>query len=121
MGIRDQIAANVAPVLEDGETVQAVFSAQTASPYLALITYWLIVIGNAYRVVVVTDRRILVCHSGRFRTSQVKDVMRELPRSTVIGPATGMWYKTDALGETLYVHKRFHKDIARADAAVATV
>jgi hypothetical protein len=46
----------------------------------------------------------------------VKDVLHELPRSTRIGPASGLWYKTEALGERLYVAKRFHKDIEEADA-----
>ena len=35
----------------------------------------------------------------------------------MIGPARGLWYKSERLGERLYVHKRFHKDIAQADAA----
>lgn len=65
-----------------------------------------------------TDRRILVCHSGRLRTTPVKDVVHELPRNTKIGPASGLWYKT-ALGERLYIHKRFHKDVAAAAAAIA--
>ena len=37
--------------------------------------------------------------------------------STKIGPASGLWYRTEALGERLYIHKRFHKDIAAADGA----
>jgi len=116
MPIRDTLRSNAAPFLQPGETVQSVFTAQTASPYLILISYWILIFKNAYRVVVVTDRRILVCKSGRARTTAVKEVVAELPRATRIGPATGIWYKCDALGDRLYIHKRFHKDVAAADA-----
>ncbi len=48
----------------------------------------------------------------------VKEVVRELPRATRIGPASGLWYKSESLGERIYVQKRFHKDIVAADAAI---
>jgi hypothetical protein len=118
MAIREKMRSNAAHVLQPGETVQQVFAAQTASPYLALISYWIVIFKNAYRVVVVTDKRILVCKAGRASTAAVKDVVRELPRSTKIGPATGVWYKCDTLGERMYIHKRFHKDVAAADAQI---
>jgi hypothetical protein len=119
MAIRDKYRANAQPYLEPGEQVQEAFGAQTTSQYFALISYWIILLRNAYRVVVVTDRRILVCTAGRFQTAKVTGVELELPRATRIGPAHGLWYKTEALGpKPLYVHKRFHKDIAAADAQV---
>lgn len=94
------------------------FGAQTINGLWSLVSYWIIILSNAYRVVVVTDRRIIVCKSGRFRITPVNDIVNELPRSTQIGPAKGIWYKTEALGERIYVAKRFHKDIAAADAAM---
>lgn len=112
--------ANASPLLQPGETVQAVFGAQTTSQWFALISYWIIIAKNAYRVVVVTDRRILVCKSGRFRTTPVNQVLYECPRTTRIGPPHGLWYKTDALGERLYIAKRFHKDVEAADAALTS-
>lgn len=118
MGIRDKLRSNAQSLLEPGETIQAVFPAQTVSQYFALISYWIIILSNAYRVVVVTDRRILICRTGRFRVSPVKGVLMALPRHMRIGPAHGLWYKTDVLGETLYIHRRFHKDIAAADAGM---
>jgi len=120
MAIRDKMRDNAAPYLQPGETIQAVFGAQTVSQYWSLISYWIILFKNAYRVVVVTDRRILVCHSGRFRVTPVTSIVRELPRATKIGPAHGFWYRCDALGERLYIHKRFHKDVTAADAAVGS-
>jgi hypothetical protein len=115
VAIRDKLRANAAPFLQPGENIQAVFCGQTTSQYFALISIWIIVLTNAYRVVVVTDRRVLVCKSGRFRMTPVKEVIRELPRNTLIGPASGLWWRSESLGERLYVHKRFHKDVAAAD------
>jgi hypothetical protein len=117
MAIRDKLRANTADVLEPGEQVQAVFNAQAASPWLSIISIWIIMMKNAYRIAVVTDKRILLIQAGRFSVTQNKGVIRELPRSTKIGPADGLWYQTDALGEHLWIHKRWAKDIAEADAA----
>lgn len=119
MAIRDKMTANAAPHLQPGETVQAVFGAQTHSQYLFLISVFILLLLNSYRVVVVTDRRILVCRSGRLSTAAVNEVLRELPRSTRIGPPSGLWWKSESLGERLYVHKRFHKDVNAADGAAA--
>src|ERR1700691_1978985 len=112
MAIRDKLTANAAPLLAPGEEIQAVIPAQTISQYFVLISYWIILASNALRVVVVTDRRILLCRSGRFRMTPVGEVLAELPRQTVIGPAHGLWYRTDALGGRLYINRRFHKDVA---------
>jgi hypothetical protein len=116
MAIRNKMRANAEPFLQPGETVQAVFGAQTTSQWFALISWWIIIIRNSFRVVVVTDRRILVFRSGRFRMTPVKELRHELPRNTRIGPAKGLWLKCESLGERLYIHKRFHKDVEAADA-----
>jgi hypothetical protein len=115
--LRDKIRSNAAQYLQPGETIQSVFAGQTVSPYWSLLSYWIILLRDCYRVVVVTDRRILVCKTGRFSVTPVKSVLSELPRTTRIGPAHGFWYRCDTLGEHLYVHKRFHKDVAAADGA----
>lgn len=116
MAIRDKMRANAAHLVQPGEVVQAVFPAQTTSQWFALLSYWIIILKNSYRAVVVTDRRILVCRSGRFRVTPVKDVLQEFPRTTRIGPASGLWYRCASLGEPLYIAKRFHKDVESADA-----
>jgi hypothetical protein len=118
MAIRDTLRTNAAHLLRPGEAVQVVFAAQTTSQWFALLSYWIIIIKNSYRVVVVTDQRIVVCRSGRFRVTPVNEVVNELPRTTRIGPAKGLWYQCETLGERLYIHKRFHKDIAEADALI---
>jgi hypothetical protein len=119
MAIRDQLRANAAHLLESGETIQAVFCAQTTSQYYNLLSTLIIILSDAYRVVVVTDKRILVCRSGRFRMTPVKHAIAELPRNTRIGPPSGLWWRCETLGELLYIHKRFHKDVTAADAVLA--
>lgn len=117
MAIRDKFKANAASFLEPGEQIQEAFGAQSASPWLAIISVWLIVMKNPYRVVVATDRRLLVLQAGRFQTTKVIGLVRELPRTTKIGPPSGLWYVTDSLGEKLWIHKRYAKDIEAADSA----
>lgn len=107
-----------APLLQPGETIQSVFCAQTVSAYFALISVWIIVFANAYRVVVVTDRRILVCRAGRLMPAKVKSVEREFPRGARLGEPSGLWWPCEALGGKLYVHRRFHKDVRVADTAL---
>ena len=119
MALRDKLRANAAHVLQPGENIQSVFCAQTTSQYFALISYWIILLSNAYRVVVVTDRRILVCSSGRLRMTPVKEVLREVPRNTRIGPPSGLWWRCETLGEKLCINKRFHKDVNAADGVAA--
>ena len=119
MALRDTLRTNAAKVLRPGEVMQTVFPAQTTSAWFALISYWIIILKNSYRVVVVTDQRILVCRSGRFRVTPVNEVVDEYPRSTRIGPTSGLWHKWEAPGETLYIAKRFFKDVAEADGQAA--
>ena len=115
IAIRDKIAANAQPHLAAGEQIQAVIPAQTFSGWWAVLSWLIVLLKSSYRAVVVTDRRILVFDTGKLTMGTPKQLLRELPRATRIGPASGLWYKTDALGEKLYVHKRFHRDIAAAD------
>jgi hypothetical protein len=126
MALRDKIKDKVAHQMAPGEQIQAVFTGQTLSQWLLVpavlvcivpMLAWLLT--NHYRVVVVTDQRILVFEGGHFSQASPSEVVRQFPRATVIGPAGGLWFKTAALGEPLYFHKRFHKDIATADAGIA--
>ena len=85
---------------------------------LGVIPFYFI---NEYRVVAVTDRRIVVFDSGRLTVAKAKSVAYELPRATVLGPGKGrLWHRIETGQETLRVHTRFFKDIAQADAAIAT-
>jgi hypothetical protein len=121
MAIRDKMRTNAASVLQPGETIQVVIAAQSANPYWAFLSYWILIFKSAYRVIVVTDRRIVVCQAGRMTVTQIKGVVGEFPRATQIGPASGIWYKCETLGDRIYIHKRFHKDVAEADALAGSV
>jgi hypothetical protein len=117
MAIRDKLRASAASYVQPGEQIQAVFAAQTMSQWMALISFWIIIFSGAYRIVVVTDQRIMVFQAGRLKTTTIRSLLRELPRATQIGPPSGLWYRTDVIGEKLYIHKRFAKDVTAADAA----
>ena len=121
MAIRDKLRTNAQKHLKQGETIQQVMAAQSTSPLMAALSYWIAIIKNSARVIVVTDQRIFVTMSGRLSATQVKDIVNEALRSTKLGTPKGLWHKCETLGETLYIHKRFFKDIQAADAgATAT-
>lgn len=115
MALRDKLAARVQPLLEPGEQVQEVALSQTGpSPYLAIVTY-LIFFAVKRRIIVATDRAVVVVRAGAFTGTSAKEVLARLPRGTRIGPLSGLWAKTEVNGERQWIHKRFHGDIARAD------
>jgi len=116
MGVREKVRENAQKIIQPGETIQAVIPVQTVNPYWSILSYWIIIFSNAYRNVIVTDRRILICGTGRLSTTQVKDILREVPRQTKIGPGEGLWYKTESLGETMFINRRYFNDIEVADA-----
>lgn len=113
--IREKIATNAQTLLQPGEQVQAVVPAQTKSGWLGAVGALWLILFNRYRPIVVTDRRIVLTDAGRWGMGKPTSIVGEFPRSTVLGAPKGMWWKTDALGQTLYVHRRFHKDVEQAD------
>ena len=115
MALRDKLGARVQPMLEPGEQVQEVILSQTGpNPFLAVITY-LVFFMVKRRIIVATDRAIVVIKAGAFTGTSAKEVIARLPRATRLGPVSGLWAKVDINGEKNYIHKRFHGDVARAD------
>ena len=115
VAIRDKIKEKAQPLLEPGEQIQAVIPAQTKNGWLgALGIIWLI-FTNRYRPIVVTDRRIAITDSGKWAMAKPTTILASLPRNTQIGPPSGIWWKCTTLGEPLFIHKRFHKDVDLAD------
>ena len=115
LAIRERITENAQPLLEPGEKIQAVIPAQTKNGWLgALGILWLIFV-NRYRPIIVTDRRIAITDSGKWAQAKPTSIVTSLPRNTQIGPAVGIWWKCTSLGEPLFIHKRFHKDVELAD------
>jgi hypothetical protein len=122
MALRDAMRDSAIPVLEPGEPVQAVIGAQTASQYVAGIAGIFVFLGlNRYRILAVTPTRIVVLDAGKTNMKKARGVVTQLPRSTRLGPATGMWHKIPVNGETLRVHRRFYKDIEAADGVTTAI
>jgi hypothetical protein len=118
--LREKLTDRARPYLEPGEQVQQSFMSQAGpSPYWSFLTY-LIYFKVKPRVIVVTDRRILVLPAGRMVPSKpaAGEPIAVLPRQTPLGPVSGLWATMNLGGEKLWVHRRFHKDIAAADAAI---
>src|SRR5262249_6441529 len=112
--------ASAAPYLNPGETIQAVIGAQTASQWLAALTGVFVFLGlNRYRILVVTPLRIFIVDAWKYIMVKAKGVVGELPRSTRLGPGTGLWLVIPAGQEKLRVHRRFFKDVETADARLA--
>jgi hypothetical protein len=64
--------------------------------------------------------RIVVLDAGKTSMKKARGVVTELPRSTRLGPGSGVWHRIPAGSETLRVHRRFFKDLETADASLAT-
>src|ERR1700729_3147844 len=110
---------SAAQYLQPGETVQGVIGAQTASQWLAALTGIFVFLHlNRYRILAVTPTRIVVLDAGRSSMKKARGVVTELPRSTRLGPGTGMWHQVPAGQEKLRVHRRFFKDLDTADRPV---
>ena len=120
MALRDSMRDSAAQYLQPGEPIQAVIGAQTASQWLAALTGVFVFLGlNRYRILAVTPARIVVLDAGRVSMKKARGVVMELPRSTRLGPGTGLWHRIQAGEETLRVHRRFFKDLETADTAAA--
>lgn len=119
MAIRDKLAEQAKPHLQPGEQVQGAFAAMATSPYWSVLSYWIVIIKDANRAVVATDRRYLVFKTSRLRFTKFKSLESEAPRSVRLGEPSGLNYKTSALGQPLWIHKRFHKDVRALDATPA--
>jgi hypothetical protein len=115
VAIRDRIKENAQPLLEPGEQIQAVIPAQTKSGWLGALGFIWLIFSNRFRPIVVTDRRIAITDSGKWAQAKPTTIVNSLPRVTQIGPPSGIWWKSTSLGQNLYVHKRFHKDVELAD------
>jgi hypothetical protein len=115
VAIRDRIRENAQPLLEPGEQIQAVIPAQSKSGWLGALGFIWLIFANRFRPIVVTDRRIAITDSGKWAQSKPTSIVTSLPRNTQIGPPSGIWWKSSSLGQPLYIHRRFHKDVELAD------
>jgi hypothetical protein len=122
VALRDSMRDSAVQYLAPGEPVQAIIGAQTASQWVAGLAGVFVFLGlNRYRILAVTPSRIVVLDSGKTSMKKARGVVTELPRSTRLGPGTGLWHQIPVGTEKLRVHRRFFKDIDAADSALANV
>jgi len=144
MAARDRMRDSAARFVEPEETIQEAFGAQTrnqlplglAAPlFLAAVVLddlppvarllmcvavvaiaaWFLT-GNRYRIIVATDRRLLVLDAGRWTTAAARGLVGEHARDTVLGPPSGwLYHRLDLGGERLWVHRYYFSDVRRAD------
>jgi hypothetical protein len=120
VALRDTMRTSAVQYLQPDEPIQAVIGAQTASQWLAALTGIFLFLGfNRYRILAVTPHRIVVLDAGKASMSKARGVVMEMPRSTRLGPGSGIWHQIPAGQETLRVHRRFFKDLDVADNSIA--
>ena len=92
MDIHDKLRERSQPLLEPGEQIQSVFMAMTGpSPWLqTLLIYGLFA---KYKVVVITDRNIVLLKASFMGTSQPTAVLARLPREPLAKPEGRAWGK----------------------------
>ncbi|AKU17786.1 hypothetical protein [Luteipulveratus mongoliensis] len=117
MALRDKLVQRTQPYLEPGEQVQSVFMAQAGpSPYWMFLTY-LMFFWFRPVIITVTDRSVLIINAGKLRTTFPKSLHLRGSRQVWLGTPTGLWGSIQ-LDDKYWVHKRFHKDVVAADAAL---
>jgi hypothetical protein len=119
MALRDKLRATVQPYIQPGEQIHAVFLAQTGpSPYRVAAIGFLgtMLLRPRHFIVVSTSRAHTILTASPWRPTAATGVAGELLRATPIGPLSGVWATSMLLGEKTYIHRRFHDDVADADA-----
>jgi hypothetical protein len=118
MALRDKLIERSRPYLEDGEDVEQVLLAQTGpTPWLtAVIGGLAMLLTVKRRIIVVTDRAVVVLAASPWTGTKPTSVVERLPRQTRLGPLSGVWARLQLGGQKMWVNKRFHKDAAAADA-----
>lgn len=103
--------------VEPGERIERVVMARTGpSPWWSGIIGIGFLLGmTKYRLLVVTDRNVIVLSAGGLNGTLPKGMIRRLRRPTNFGPTSGLWAKVEVANEDLWVHKRFQSGLALAD------
>jgi len=118
MALREKLHDGVQPFLEPGETVTTVFPAQTGpNPWLfGAFGMLLMLFGTQFRVVVVTDRSIVLLKAGAMSAARPREVVKRSPLESVDFDGT-VWGKVHVAGERHWVHRRFRNDVLAASFA----
>ena len=129
----ERLRAAAAPHLEPGEVIQAAFAAIGGpGPYLGTIVVVvsmavsaligrqnatrmlaLLALTTTRSVVVASDRAILLLQRPPALKTAI--LIARLPRHTRLGPVSGWWAMISLHANWMFVHHRFHSEIALAD------
>ena len=119
MSVRSRLANRAGPYLEPSEQIQAVFPAVSGpSPYSWSRRGSFTAFSSISHEVVVTERAILVIDLSKWTGRPVRLRLRR-PRDFYFGRLSGLWGSFVLDNTKYWVQKRFHRDIAAADAALA--
>jgi hypothetical protein len=114
MAWKDKMRASLAStVLVEGEDVQALITARALGGGGAVGALF----ANPMRLIVATDRRILLCRPARVGNS-VREVLAEFPRNIRLGPTHGIAYRTEVLRDPLEISRGAFNDVEAADALI---
>ena len=116
MSLTEKMAATAGDYLQPGETIQAVFGAQTKSGWWGMFgVLGILLSGTKYRVVAVTNQRLIVFSRGLWKAVPLIGFVAEGPR-TPIGEPTGLWWRFTVHSQVLYVPKGAFKRVREANA-----
>ena len=120
MSVRDKLGERARPYLKSGEQIQSVFIAMSGpSPYWSFFVPIINMAFSPYHEIVVTSRGIVVLDTTKWFSIKPKRQRLRHSRDFSFGQMKGL-YGSFVLDDTKYwVHRRFHKDVAAADAALA--
>ena len=114
------LAERSASLLPPGSQVQQAFICQTAPNFAFFVINWatgLTMFWIKYRCVAVAQDAIHVLGSYKLSGgAKPTSIVGTLPRHTQLGPVSGRWGQLTLLGKRHWVKKRFHPEIAAADA-----
>jgi len=100
------------------ERVQEAMLAVTLRPLLRYPLGWLLLKPDAYRAVICTDRRILLCKVDH-ATGCLEALLQAEDRRRRLGhPRTPLMHRIRVFAHPVYVGRRFYKDVRRAYAYV---
>lgn len=138
---RERLIERSRPFLEPGEVVAHVVRAlEGPSRWIAMALAFVVAYGlllategfaplglagfclvytrlYARRLILATDRRLVIVGGGRFRFTP-KKFLDSLPIDTRIGPLKGMFLNTTLNGRRLFIVPRSVREVAAADADV---
>lgn len=115
VSIRNNLREEAARFLGPDEHVQEVMWGTCIRPLKLYTGAWLFTSADSYRAIICTDRRIMLFRGGRWSPT-LEDLLVSVDRNERLGPPRGLYHRIPIFHPTVYVARRFFRDIRRADA-----